>query len=176
MQKMLWPVFEFRPLPHFFREKPLRYADGAWLPDDGEYDIAFTGTGLGENVCLYVSLPYQRNIVCSWLTGHWTSRCAEHPRDGNPWHYALRSGTSDWGGDWGRDRHPNTLAGDRGMSFVSSRRGCANGRRVEFHADDPHIAAGLVRNRETKEVFRFPDNIACMYCGRAAPIKCEAAA
>lgn len=171
----IWPVYEFRPSLDSFRGKILRYAEGSWIPDDGEYDTAFVGIEASENICLYVSLPYQRNIICSWLTGHWTSQVEEHPRDGNPWHYALRHGTSDWGGDWGRDRHENTRAGDHGMSFVASKKGCANGRHVEFHANDPHIAAGFVRDRETKEVFRFPQNMTCMYCGGLAPIRCEQA-
>ncbi len=174
MKKLIWPVFEFRPLPNSFRGEVHRFAGGEWIPDDGEYDLAFAAVGWAENTCLYVSLPYQRNIICSWLTGHWTSHVAEHPHDGNPWHYALRDGAHKWGGDWGRDRHPNTLAGDRGMSFVSSKRGCANGRHVEFRADDRHIAAGLLRDRETKEIFSFPDNMQCMYCKREAPVEVPA--
>jgi hypothetical protein len=169
---MLWPVFEFRPLPDFFKAGARRYAEGKWIEDDGEYDVCFIGNVGWENYSLYVSLPYQKNIVCSWLSGHWTGSVAEHPRQ-NPWHYALRDGETEWGGGWERDRHPNSLAGRRGMDEVCGQIRCANGRHVEMHANDKHIAAGLLRNRETKETFRFPQGLKCMYCEQDAPIACS---
>src|SRR5690606_33850230 len=113
MATMLHPVYEFRPLPdafptNFCRGKEVfRYADGQWLPDDGEYDIAF----VSGPFCLMVELPYQRNIIWSWLTGHWQANEPRHPH-GNPWHYMLREGETEWGGNWGRDNHPNRRAGD----------------------------------------------------------------
>jgi hypothetical protein len=178
----LWPVYEFRPSPEWLpswgwsptgygRPTPVyRFNGGAWIEDDGEHDIAFACLD-GPPLCLYVSLPYQRNILWSWLTTHWTGAGPEsHPTyrgsfSPNPWHYMLRDGADDWGGSWGRDRHENTKAGDAGMSWVSSRRGCANGRHVEWHLRDPHIAAGLVRRRDTQEVVTFPAEPVCMYCG-----------
>lgn len=169
---VIWPVFEFRPIPGQLQGEVRRYADGKWLDDDGEYDICF----INHRISLYFEPPYQRNIICSWLTTHWTGAVQNHPRGGNPWHYALREGAAQWGGDWGRVRHPNYLAGRAGMNEVCRLHGCANGRHVEMRPDDKVIAAGLLRNRETKEVFRFPDGMICMYCGIAAPIKCEAAA
>ena len=40
----------------------LRYAEGKWIPDDGEPDIAFV-----EGVFAYgVSLPYSTNVLWSW--------------------------------------------------------------------------------------------------------------
>lgn len=170
---MIFPVYEFRPLPNMFTRPPLRYAEGKWIEDDGEYDICFIGSWHRDNHSLYFSPSYQKNIVCSWLTGHWSQPVYEHPGD-NAWHYALREGETQWGGNWGRDRHPNTLAGDAGMSKASSLYGCANGRHVETKANDRHIAAGLVRDRETKEVFRFPAGLRCMYCDASAPIECTA--
>lgn len=172
--KMVWPVYEFRPLPDSFQDYGWggvrRYADGAWLDDDGEHDLAFIGGG----VCLYFAPPYQRNIVCSWLTTHWTGGVTGHPRGGNPWHYALRDGESDWGGEWGRDSHPNERAGRAGMDKVCSERRAASGRHVEFNANDPIIAAGLLRERDTKKVFEWPRNLACMYCGAAPPVGLKA--
>lgn len=176
MSNLVWPAFEFRPLPGFFKQPPLRYAEGRWIEDDGEYDTCFIGSWGGENYSLYFNPPYQRNIVLSWLTTHWTQRVVGHPRNGNPWHYALREGATECGGDWGAYNHPNRRAGDAGMSKVASQFGCANGRHIELKPNDPHIAAGLLRNRESKEVFRFADGLTCMYCGAAAPIKCEVAA
>lgn len=172
---MLIPTYEFRPLPDSFRPGYgiRRYADGQWVDDDGEYDIAF----IADGVCLYFQPGYQRNIICSWLTTHWSGGVADHPR-ANPWHYALRAGETEWGGPWGRDSHPNERAGSAGMAKLCSECGCASGHHVEFHADDPIIAAGLLRERDTKKVFDWPRGMICMYCGIDAPVgfKAEAVA
>lgn len=158
----LVPVYEFRPLPGEFRSgaEVRRFADGQWLADDGEHDLAFIADGL----CLMVEPSYQRNITWSWLTTRWTGFQAKHP-NGNPWHYALREGETKWGGDWGRDNHPNAKAGRAGMSKMCSERGAASGVHVEFHLNDRHIKAGLVRERDTKKLLTFPDKPLCMYCG-----------
>ena len=161
------PVYEFRPLPEVF--KPVfgevrRFAEGLWIPDDGEYDIAFIGHSPAP-VSLYVEHSYQKNIVGSWTTGHWGAFVKEHPR-GNAWHHALRDGETEWGGNWGSERHENHRAGRSGMDRLCSEVRCANGRHVELkNPKDPHIVAGLVRNRETKELFTFPQRLVCMYCG-----------
>ncbi len=156
------PVYEFRPLRDFLHGGPLlRYADGKWIPDDGEYDLAF----VQPSFCYMVEIPYQKNIDWSWTTVHWSAYQKGHPR-GNAWHYMLRDGETDWGGDWGSYKHPNRRAGDSGMSKACSiGGGCANGRHVEFKLDDPHIAAGLLRERDTKLVVHFPERPICMYCG-----------
>lgn len=177
MAQLLHPVYEFRPLPEAFPTRcrgneVFRYADGQWLPDDGEYDIAF----VSGPFCLMVELPYQRNIIWSWLTGHWQANEPRHPR-GNPWHYMLREGEAEWGGNWGRDNHPNRRAGDVGMSRQCGIHGCSNGLHVSFKLNDKHIAAGLVRDRETKQVLTFPAVPCCMYCGDDASkawFRCEA--
>jgi len=165
MSDMLHPVYEFRPLPDAFPQNcrgddVFRFADGQWLPDDGEYDIAF----VSKNFCLMVELPYQRNIIWSWTTGHWSAFEARHPR-GNAWHYMLRDGETEWGGQWGRDLHPNRKAGDKGMSRQCGLYHSSNGLHVNFELDDRHIAAGLVRDKETKQVVIFPAVPRCMYCG-----------
>ena len=160
------PVYEFRPLPGFFRASFHRYADGAWVPDDGEYDLAFASVAFGS-LCLYVEHPYPANLRWSWLTTDWRGSIAEHPR-GNPWHYALCDGASEFGKDWGRDRHPNSLAGRSGMNWACAQASCASGRHVEFHPFDPHIRAGLVRDRETKAILVPPDDLRCVYCGGLA--------
>lgn len=157
------PVYEFRPLPGYFRGPFRRYANGAWIEDDGEYDVAFVSDG-GAPICLYVEHGYQKNIVSSWLDSHWRAIDPRHPR-GNPWHYALAEGESEWGGLWQRDRHKNERARRAGMAYLVSKHRCANGRSVDLvRANDPHVAAGLVRDRETKETFRHPTG-RCMYCG-----------
>jgi hypothetical protein len=161
------PVYEFRPLPDVFKTawgEVRRYADGQWIPDDGEYDIAFIGFEPAP-VCLYVEHSNQKNIVAAWTTGHWSAFEKNHPR-GNAWHYALREGETVWGGTWGREQQENYRAGQSGMSKLCSEVRCANGRHVELNKpDDPHIAEGLVRDRETKALFTFPSRLVCMYCG-----------
>jgi hypothetical protein len=159
-------IYEFRPLPSFFSGSVRRYAGGEWVDDDGEYDIAFIGKTRGWTpLCLYFDPAHQKNIVASWTTGHWSARESRHPR-GNPWHYALRHGTKDWGGIWDRERHPNVLAGNAGMSKMSSECGCCNGRGVNPRdMSDPHISARLVRDVETKHILVPPSAAVCMYCG-----------
>lgn len=160
----VWPIYEFRPRDCHLRGTVLRYADGQWLPDDGSWDLAFISYGAGAPICIYVDLPYQRNIIWKGLTTHWTGCISEHPR-GNPWHYMLRDGETDWGGDWGRSRHPNSQAGDEGMSKCASINRCANGRGIHFNVCDPHIVLGLLRERESGEIVRVPPDFTCMYCG-----------
>lgn len=158
----LWPIYEFRPIAGRINSfgDVRRFVDDYWIPDDGEYGVAFAR----DNCVLYFEPPYQKNIIWSGLTSHWRSTCSEHPR-GNPWHYMLREGETCWGGDWGRDRHPNYSVGQRAMSSICSQYGCANGRSVEMKADDPHIAAGLLRRQDTREIVSFPERFICTYCG-----------
>lgn len=158
------PVYEFRPLPTW-RGPFKRYADGTWVDDDGEYDIAFIATEFGPGMVYGVDLPHYDNLAWSWLTTHWTGRQPRHPR-GNPWHYTLRDWkVSGWGKPWGRDRHPNIVATKKGMDKVASERGCASGRGPKFHLDDPVIRAGLMRRADTKEIVVPPERPLCMYCG-----------
>lgn len=155
----LWPVYEFRPIV----ERPgnlYRYANGQWIPYDGEWDVAF----YGDSMAYYVDLPYRGNILWSWVTRHWSDRERLH-RGGNPWHYMLRTGETEWGGDWGRSRHKNTQYGDEAMCTCSMRYGCANGRGPRFELNDEYMKQGLVRVRDTKELVIPPQEPECMYCG-----------
>jgi hypothetical protein len=159
----LFPVYEFRPLPDYFGGNFYRYAGGRWISDDGEYDLAFASNGYGPPICLYVELPYHTDLLWRWRTAVHVS---DHPR-GNPWHYMLRAGKHQWGRCWARDKHQNVIAADSGMSWLCGRHVCANGRSVQFDLNDKHIAAGLVREAESKRVVTVPDKPICMYCGEA---------
>ena len=169
-------TYELRPLEGFFRGEVRRYADGEWLSDDGEWDMAFigmanakedgTGNAFTYPCCLMYDPPYYKNIIWSWLTTHWTGVITEHPR-GNPWHYSLRPGTAERGASAGRDRHPNYTAGRKGMSKMSTEHNCANGRHAEFRAGNDIIGAGLLRRASDKAVVVVPDGRECMYCGQA---------
>lgn len=163
---MMFPVYEIRPPENYFYGDVYRYAGGMWIPDDGEWDLAFACLA-GPPICLYVDLPYQKNILWSWTTGHWSKREQRHPR-GNAWHYMLREGTHDWGGSWERDRHPNTIAGRNGMDLVCRNRGCANGRSAELQDDNDIMLAGCMRCHDTKELVVVPKTKLCMYCGPTA--------
>lgn len=160
----LWPVYEFRPRECHSRGTVLRYANGEWLPDDGEWDIAFVSFGMGAPLGLGVELPYQRNILWRGKDGHWTQPNHNHHRS-NPWHYMLREGETAWGGAWGKDMHPNSRAADAAMKKCCALNSCANGVGPQFEITDPYIVLGLVRDRETKEIVRVPTNFTCMYCG-----------
>lgn len=158
----LWPVYMFRPLPDALRGDIYRYADGKWIKDDGQPDLAFASPL--DNTCLYVSLPCQRNIVLSWTTGHWAAHEPRHPR-GNAWHYALREGKTDWGGAWDRESHENSRAGRSGVDFVCRQRGSCGGSHIEMNPKDKHILAGLVFERDTRTRLVLPKDAVCMYCG-----------
>jgi len=158
-------VYEFRPLPDYFSNGFRRYANGLWIPDDGEYDLAFIGNAQeGYPLCLYVESRCRENITCSWANGQ-CKGAIPYSYLGSNWHYALRANTTDWGeiatGYWD---HPNKLASDSGMRVKSSESGCCNGRSIRFQFNDNHIAAGLLRERDTKQVFEWND-VKCYYCG-----------
>jgi hypothetical protein len=165
-------IYEMRPPEDFFRGPLRRYAEGKWLPDDGEWDMAFIGmanaaeAGSGNHFtypcCLLYDPHYHEDIIWSWLTTSWRADYPSHPR-GNPWHYSLRPGTTEWGkGNYGN--HPNRLVGDKGMSKVSSEHGCASGRHAEFEIGNAIIKAGCLRRASDKSVVTFPDAPECMYC------------
>ena len=158
----LFPVYEMRPLPANCVSEVFRFAGGKWLPDDGEWDLAFA---IPERCSAYmVGMPYHRNIDWSWLTTHWTGYQSQHPR-GNPWHYSLKEGATDWGDLWDRERHENYVAGRAAMDFVCQKTRCSNGISAERNLNDPYITAGLVRERESQRLVEVPERPHCMYCG-----------
>ncbi len=156
------PIYEFRPLPQDSKGI-LRYNNGEWTEDDGEYDIAFAAPS--DCMAYYFQVPYRKGILWSWVKkGNWGAFVGEHPR-GNAWHRMLRDGETEWGNGWDRHRHLNNKAGDKAMDYVCGQSRCSNGSGPEFHINDPYIAAGLLRVKDTKEAVVFPDTFKCMYCG-----------
>jgi len=159
----LFPVYELRPLPN--SGEWLRWNNGNPIKDDGEWDLAFMNVGNGPPIVIYVSLAYKTNLLWSWVkNGQWGIDVPEHP-DANAWHRITTDG-KETNGSWDRDKHPNTIAGDKAMSWQSSRHGCSNGRHAEFYINNEWIEAGLLRNKETKEVVVFPEIFDCIYCGK----------
>lgn len=161
-----FPVYEFRPLPNLLlNSKWYRFAEGQWIPYDGEYDLAFIRYD-GAPLCLSVCLPYYLNIEWGWVRkGNWMEEVSQHPKN-NAWHYQLRPGAKNWGHSWERDQHPNTKAGESGIKLLSERRGCANGRGPQFNVLDPYMLKGLVREQQTKKIVVPPKVFNCMYCGK----------
>ena len=158
------PVYEFRPMIANKYGDVFRYNGGDWIIDDGEYDIAFAHPS--DCMAYGFSVPSRENIIWSWtLDGNWRAHIEEHP-EGNAWHYMLREGETKWGECWQKYRHLNHIALRKAMDYTSSRRGCANGTGPEFHINDPYIAKGLLRLRETQETVEFPRIFNCMYCGK----------
>jgi hypothetical protein len=164
MKTVPFSVYEFRPLPQNMVGQVYRYAEGKWIEDDGEYDLAFAM----PNDCMayYVNLPYKTNLRWSWNGGNYS----KHPQysDGyrNPWHYELKNCSKHFMSWKERDQHPNEVAGRSAMNFVCNLRRCANGRGPElFHIDDSYTKAGLLRERDSKKVLEFPKTMNCIYCG-----------
>jgi hypothetical protein len=170
-------VWEFRPLPSAFENtkvKIKRYNSGLWTLDDGEYDLAFSGTHAfrandgswqtGFPRCLYIKNG-RENIICTWLSikNNWYMNEPQHP-NGNAWHHAIHWSAKDYG-EYEDRNSPNEIAGQSGMDYTCKQHGCANGEHVEFNFRDPHIRAGLVRDVKTKEVFTWPINLYCIHCG-----------
>ena len=165
IKEEIFPVYEFRPLDT--GRKLLRYNNGNWIEDDGEYDICFiTDDRLDAPFCYYVHIPYKTNLQWSWCkNGNWGGHVAKHP-NGNAWHYQSKDGDKNIWDSWdGRDKHQNEKSGRIGMDKLSKKEGCANGRGPKFHIGDPYIISGILREKETKKVVSFPETFNCIYCG-----------
>lgn len=163
MNKLLFPIYEFRPDKISGATNLIRYNNGNWIKDDGEYDIAFISMDMP--FAFYVRLPYQKNLAWSWCkNSDWRANVSKHP-NGNAWHYMSRDGSNDVWGEWNREKHPNTIAGNMAMYKCCEMRGCANGRSVEFNVNDKTIKNKLLRLVESKEIINPPKIFECCYCG-----------
>lgn len=162
MEKYEFDVYEFRP-EGIFSGGLMRYNNGNWIEDDGEYDIAFVC--LEEQSYAYISLPYRKNLQWSWCKNmNWGAYVHKHP-NGNAWHYMSKDGEKDILDSWDRDDHPNTKAGKVAGNYCADIKGCANGRGIQMNMSDKSIEIGLVRNVKTKDVLVFPKIFTCIYCG-----------
>lgn len=152
-------TYEFRPL---YEGKMLRYNGGDWIPDDGEYDLAFIEC---DNPIWHgIDIPSRPTIVWRWCKNmNWTAHVQEHP-NGNAWHY-LTTDSKPWGGSWDVDKHPNELANREASSMCCYMNHCANGRCVDFNITNDTIQAGLLREVSTKKIIKPPKIFKCCYCG-----------
>jgi hypothetical protein len=146
------------------QERMLRYADGQWLPYNGEYDIAFAHGVFAY----YVSLPDYSNIIWSWrdlaLTRSYLPKYlhkyakAHHiyTTDNLPMH------------SWDNSQHPNEIAGKLAMDKVSSIHGVANGRGSYLCSESPNEIPWLkgkhVLIQSTMQPVIIPENPICYLC------------
>jgi len=142
----------------------LRYADGQWIPDDGEYDLAFAHGVFAY----YVSLPDYSNVIWTWrdieLTKSflpeylhkYTKAHHIHTADNLPMRH------------WDNNQHPNEIAGESAMHKVSSIHGCANGRGAYLCSESPSGAPWLKEKRillqSTMQPVLMPENPICYLC------------
>lgn len=142
----------------------LRYANGQWIPDDGEYDLAFA-QGL---FAYYVGIPNYSNIIWSWrditLTRNYLP---EYLHKYAKAHHLCTTDNLPMK-HWNNDQHPNKVAGDSAMHQVSSIHGCANGRGAYLTSESPSEIPWLKEKRvliqSTMKPVEIPQNPICYLC------------
>lgn len=145
----------------------LRYAGGQWIPDDGEYDLAFAHGVFA----LYVSLPDYSNVIWSWrdmeLTKSWLpERLHKYAK----WHHCYTVDNSPFSRDyhWDNSQHPNEIASESAMHKVSSMHDCANGRGAYLVSESPGETPWLKEKRiliqSTMQPVLIPENPICYLC------------
>lgn len=174
---LLNETFVFRPLQttHY----TLRYADGQWLPDDGEtFDLAF----IDEGLALYVHLPNYSNLLWSWTNKAQTRQwLPEHLKQFNNqnWHYMTIDNTP-LDDEYSRfkfpndDTHPNAIAGRSAIDKCCQLFNCASGHGPNlidatkddgrYIKSDDYISRGLLRIQRTNEPIVIPHKLTCYLC------------
>lgn len=150
---LLKETFVFRPLPG--QTGMLRYADGAWIPDDGKPDLAFVAYA-DAPLAFYVDMPYHTNILWGWN---------EIVKGKRLFHYQT-IGDEDWGNHYWDDRsnHPNEIAGRSAMDKCCNLYRCANGRGIPLTRDTEYIRAGALLIQSTGLPVKAPENPICYLC------------
>lgn len=141
----------------------LRYANGNWIPDDGEPDLAFV-----QGVFAYgVDLPYYTNILWSWRdleTAH-QHLPDDLKRKVYGWHHMTIGNKPHYDFHWDeRNQHPNEIAYRSAMHKCSSIHGVANGRSIRIDQDSEWIKRGLLYVKSTMARVVPPDNPVCFLC------------
>lgn len=146
-------------------DKPLlRYADGKWIPDDGEYDLAFV-QGV---MAYYVELPYYTNHIHSWHDMELTKKYLQDylKKHANGWHTVTDNNLDTDDFEWAeREAHQNYIAGRSAMDKSCEMNGCANGNSISLtgdfwgNKDKPTIYV-----LRTMQPVKFPENPVCHKC------------
>jgi hypothetical protein len=141
----------------------LRYADGKWIPDDGEPDLAF----VHGVVAFGVRLPSYTNIIWEWLDLELTrSLIPEYlRREVNGWHYMTTNNKAIHDHYWfDKEKHPNEIAHKSAMDKCCEIHSVANGRGPELWLDNEWIKRGLLYVKSTMTKIVAPDNPVCCLC------------
>lgn len=145
----------------------LRYAGGEWIPDDGEYDLAFTHGVFA----LGVHLPDYTNIIWTWhdiaLTRNWLPERL-HRYAGGHHLYTVDNTPNSLDYRWNNSQHPNKIAFESAMHKVSSMHGCGNGRGAyitnERQDGTPWLREERVLIQSTMQPVPIPENPICYLC------------
>lgn len=145
----------------------LRYAEGKWIPDDGEYDLAFA-----HGVFAFgVNLPDYSNIIWSWfdidLTRRWLPKHL-HKYAGGHHCYTIDNTPYSQDYQWDNSQHPNEIAMKSAMNKVVSIHGCGNGRGAyltsENKGDVPWLREKRILIKSTMQPVLIPENPICYLC------------
>lgn len=145
----------------------LRYADGQWIPDDGEYDLAFV-RGV---IALGMHLPDFPNVIWSWndieLTHCWLpDKLHKYARG----HHFFTVDNSPFSQDyhWDKSQHPNAIAMKSALDKACSMHGCGNGRGAyltsEGKRDEPWLSEKRILIQSTMQPVLIPENPICYLC------------
>ena len=146
----------------------LRYADGLWLPDDGEFDLAFVNAD--QPIALGVSLPSYEGVEWVWRDLAATRAAIGVDEDArvDAWHTQVRDPAEGAGNHVPfhghiEQSHPNVQAFRAAMDKSCEMYHCASGLGPHFVLGNPWITAGLVRTF-AGETIREPEAPACFLC------------
>ena len=175
---LLNETFVFRPIADSHNLATLRYSNGAWIPDDGEVDLAF----VQYNCMAYgVQMPSYSNLLWSWMDYELTKKwLPEHLHKHSQGHHYMTVDNTPLSEEFRRykfpddDKHPNAIAYRAAMDKCCNIYGCANGRGphlVNANYDigkyiqaDQYIKRGLLRIQRTSEPIVIPANLKCILC------------
>jgi len=146
---LLEKIYVFRPLPEMLKGKVWRYAEGKWVPDDGEPDLAF----ISDFYAFFVDLPDLDNILWSW----WDE-------ERQVWHYHVLNPKKSYGDRWGIENHPNYIAGREAMRKCCEIFKCANGTGPYIHQPNEYIDRSLLWIKHTMEPVVPPEAPVCFKC------------
>jgi hypothetical protein len=176
---LLNETFVFRPIVEY-RDNPstLRYADGKWLPDNGQPDLAFVQY---NSLAYGVHLPTHYNLLWYWtdmqLVKKWLPEYLHQKTYG--WHYMTIDDTplTD---EYKRftfpndDTHPNAVAFQSAMDKCCEIYNCANGRGAnltdgqydigKYWKADEYIKRGILLIQKTRQPITIPKELACYLC------------
>lgn len=150
---LLNETFIFRPLKN--HSGMLRYADGKWIPDDGQPDLAFIHYDQFP-VVEYISMPYYTNLLWEWWELQERKRV---------WHYCTTNNQdrADYRFEE-RDKHPNEIAGRSGMNKCCDLYHCANGQSIHIDSDNEYINLEKLIIQSNGKPVTKQENPICFLC------------